>query len=167
MTITTFSRARQTLGLLIALALCFGTSAIGAIASLQAKSFYASLTQPSWAPPGWVFGPVWTTLFALMAISAWLVWRRGGVLANKTALMLFMIQLALNALWSWLFFAWHLGGAAFIELLILWGLIAATTAYFWKADKLAGALMLPYLSWVGFAGFLNYALWQLNPNMLT
>ena len=144
----------------------FAISAVGAIASFEARSFYAGLVQPEWAPPGWVFGPVWTLLFALMAIAAWLVWRKGGFHAHRIALSLFVTQLLFNALWSWLFFAWRLGGPAFADILLLWGLILATLIAFWRVQRLAAILLVPYLLWVSFAAFLNYALWQLNPALL-
>jgi benzodiazapine receptor len=97
------SKQRQILGLIGWLVVTFAASALGAVASIQAKSFYSQLVQPAWAPPPWIFGPVWTILYALMAISAWLVWRSGGFRTNRTALSLFIVQLLLNALWSWLF----------------------------------------------------------------
>src|SRR3546814_1334061 len=101
-----------------------------------------------------------------MAIAAWLVWRRGGVRENRNALSLFLLQLALNALWSWLFFAWHLGGLAFAEIVVLWVLIVATLVSFWRVRPLAGALLIPYLLWVSFAVALNYSVWQLNRQLL-
>ena len=162
----TFTRHKQFLGLLFWLLLCYAVSAIGAVASVQAREFYAQLVQPDWAPPGWVFGPVWTTLFTLMAISAWLVWRKGGWPANRIALSLFIVQLAFNALWSWLFFAWNLGAVAFIEVLLLWALILATLVSFSRRQVGAAILLLPYLLWVGFASLLNFSLWQLNPQLL-
>ena len=133
---------------------------------MQAKSFYGQLTQPAWAPPGWLFGPVWTLLFALMAIAAWLVWRSGGFRANRAALSLFLLQLSLNALWSWLFFAWHRGALAFADIVLLWILIVATLVSFWRVRPIAGALLIPYLLWVSFAAALNYSVWQLNPQIL-
>ena len=160
------SKQTQVMGLLGWFVVSFVASAIGAIASIQAKTFYAQLTQPSWAPPGWVFGPVWTTLFAMMAIAAWLVWRSGGFSSNRTALSLFLLQLVVNALWSWLFFAWHRGGLAFADIILLWILIVATIVTFWRVRPLAGMLLIPYLLWVSFAGGLNYAVWQLNPQIL-
>ncbi len=162
----TFSKQKQFFGLIGWLLVSFAASAIGAVASIQAQSFYAELTQPSWAPPGSVFGPVWTTLYALMGIAAWLVWREGGFQKNKTALTLFLVQLVVNALWSWLFFAWHLGAFALIDLIVLWLLIVATLVAFWRVKALAGVLLVPYLLWVSFAGFLNYTVWQLNPQIL-
>jgi tryptophan-rich sensory protein len=158
--------ARQFLGLLGWLLLCFIASGIGAIASIQAESFYQQLTQPAWAPPAWVFGPVWTTLYAMMAVSAWLVWRVDGFRAQSTALTLFLVQLALNSLWSWLFFAWHLGSLSFIDIVLLWILILSTIIAFWRVRPLAGVLLVPYLLWVSFATGLNYSIWQLNPQIL-
>ncbi len=163
---TTFSKQKQFFGLIGWLLVSFAASAIGAVASIQAQSFYTELTQPSWAPPGSVFGPVWTTLFALMGIAAWLVWREGGFRKTRTALTLFLVQLVVNALWSWLFFAWHLGAFALIDLIVLWLLIVATLVAFWRVKPLAGVLLVPYLLWVSFAGFLNYTVWQLNPQIL-
>lgn len=163
---TIFSKQKQFFGLIGWLLISFAASAVGAVASIQAQSFYGELTQPSWAPPGWVFGPVWTTLFALMGVAAWLVWREGGFRKNKTSLSLFLVQLVVNALWSWLFFAWHLGAYALIDLIVLWLLIIATLVAFWRVKALAGVLLVPYLLWVSFAGFLNCAVWQLNPLIL-
>ena len=144
----------------------FAAALIGSIASIRATEFYGALEVPSWAPPGSVFGPVWTVLYALMAVAAWLVWRAHGWQGARTALTLFLIQLAANALWSWLFFAWRLGLAAFIELVVLWVLILATIIAFWRLRPLAGTLLLPYLAWVTFAGALNFVLWRDNPAAL-
>lgn len=154
------------LGLVGWLALCFAASAIGAFASVQAASIYADLAQPSWAPPAWVFGPVWTLLYAMMAIAAWLVWRNGGFQRNGRALWLFIAQLAVNAAWSWLFFASNKGALAFADIVLLWVLIVATLLAFWRVRPIAGALLLPYLAWVSFAAALNLAVWQLNPAIL-
>lgn len=154
-------------GLALSLLVTFLAAGLGSIASLQAGTFYQQLALPDWAPPGDVFGPVWTVLYALMAIAAWLAWRAAGsVAAARTALTLYLVQLAANALWSWLFFGWHMGGAALADLVLLWLLIGATTFAFWRIRPLAGALMLPYWTWVTFAGFLNYATWHLNPQVL-
>lgn len=160
------SKQKQILGLAGWLVVSFAASAIGAVASIQARSFYSQLVQPDWAPPPGVFGPVWTVLYALMGIAAWLVWRSGGFRANGQALTLFLLQLAINALWSWLFFAWHRGLLALVDVLVLWILIVATLVSFWRVRPLAGALLIPYLLWVGFASALNFSLWQLNPLVL-
>ena len=157
---------QQIIGLAGWLALAAITAAIGAAASVQAGSFYADLARPTWAPPSSVFGPVWTALYALMGLSAWLVWRERGFAAARSALTLFVVQLAVNALWSWLFFAWQRGALAFVDIIVLWLLVLATIVGFWRIKPLAGALMVPYLLWVSFAAALNYAVWQLNPQLL-
>jgi benzodiazapine receptor len=157
---------RQIPGLIGWLAVSFVAAAIGAAASIHAKDFYAQLAQPVWAPPAAVFGPVWTLLYALMGIAAWLVWRSGGFRSHRTALSVFLVQLALNALWSWLFFVWHKGAPALADIAVLWMLIAATVSLFWRVRPLAGALLIPYLAWVSFAAALNYSVWQLNPHVL-
>lgn len=141
-------------------------AAIGAIASINAEGFYAQLLRPAWAPPGWLFGPVWSTLYTLMGIAAWRVWRKVGFETGGMALGLYLVQLAANALWSWLFFAWHLGSLAFSEVLILWALIVATLWSFWRHDRVAAVLLVPYLLWVSFAAALTYAVWQRNPALL-
>ena len=160
------TRTRQIIGLAGWLLLGFAAAAIGAVASAQAATFYQQLAQPAWAPPSSVFGPVWSVLYALMGIAAWLVWREGGWRRQRGVLSLFVIQLAINALWSWLFFAWHHGALAFADIVLLWLLIVATTVGFWRMRPLAGALLLPYLAWVSFATALNFAVWQLNPQIL-
>ena len=157
----------QLLGVAGWLFVSFGASAVGAIASIEAKSFYGELIQPAWAPAPGVFAPVWTVLFTLMAIAAWLVWRTGGIAAHRQALTWFVAQLAFNSLWSWLFFAWRLGGLALADIALLWILIVITLVLFWRVRPLAGALLLPYLLWVSFAFALNLSLWQLNPQILT
>lgn len=148
------------------LVLVFFAAAIGAVASVNAGAFYDQLVRPGWAPPGYLFGPVWTVLYAMMGVAAWLVWRRGGFRAARPALTLFLVQLALNALWSWLFFGWHLGALAFVDILVLLAFILATLVSFWRVTPLAAVLLVPYLLWVGFACVLNYSVWQLNPGML-
>ncbi len=159
-------KKRQTLGLLGWLALSFVASAIGASASVNYSAFYAQLRQPSWAPPSSVFGPVWAILYALMGIAAWTVWRAGGFRAQRVTLSLFVVQLVVNALWSWIFFGWQRGALAFFDITLLWLLVVATLAAFWRARPLAGALLIPYLLWVSFAAALNYSVWQLNPQVL-
>ena len=111
-----------------------------------------------------IFGPVWTTLYALMGVSAWLVWRRPE--ATRRPLWLFVAQLAANALWSWLFFAWHQGALAFVDVFALLMLIAATIVSFWRLNWVAAVLLLPYILWVGFASALTWAVWRGNPRVL-
>jgi benzodiazapine receptor len=160
------SRQRQLLGLAGWLATSFAAAAIGAVASLHAKSFYGQLAQPAWAPPATLFGPVWTVLYAMMGVAAWLVWRSGGFRGNQLALTVFLAQLVLNARWSWLFFVWHQGALALIDILVLWLLIAPSVILFWRVRAVAGVLLIPYLAWVSFAVALNYSVWQLNPQIL-
>ena len=160
------SKQKQILGLAGWLLVSFAASAVGAVASIQAKSFYSQLVQPSWAPPPGIFGPVWTVLYTLMGIAAWLVWRSGGFGLNRQSLTLFLLQLAFNALWSWLFFAWNLGASALADIVVLWILIVATLVSFWRVHPISGALLIPYLLWVSFACVLNFSLWQLNPQVL-
>lgn len=157
---------RRIPGLLGWLLLSFSAAAIGAVASANAARFYAQLNRPDWAPPPWLFAPVWTALYLLMGIAAWLVWRAQGFRGARTALILFIVQLAANALWSWVFFVWHQGGLAFAEVILLWCLIVATVMAFRRHDAWAAGLMLPYLAWVTFASALTFSTWQLNPGIL-
>jgi translocator protein len=162
----TLLKPKQFIGLVAWLVICFVVAGLGSAASVQAGSFYMELVRPDWAPPPSIFGPVWTALYATMGIAAWLVWRINGFRSARTALALFLVQLLLNALWSWIFFAWHLGALAFANIVLLWVLIVATLISFWRLQPLAGALLIPYLLWVSFASALNYSVWQLNPHML-
>jgi benzodiazapine receptor len=159
-------KRKQFLGLVTWLVVSFIAGGIGGAASIHASSFYARLARPEWAPPSFVFGPVWTVLYALMGIAAWLVWRIDGFRAARGAFSLFLIQLALNAIWSWLFFGWHRGALAFADIMLLWTAIIGTMVAFWRVRALAGALLVPYLLWVSFASVLNFAVWQLNPECL-
>jgi len=161
-----YSKGIQIAGLIGWMAVSFLASAIGAVASMQAGPFYTHLARPDWAPPPSIFGPVWTLLYALMGIAAWLIWRVNGFRSARVALSLFLVQLALNTLWSWVFFGWQQGGLAFLDTLVLWLAIVATLVAFYRIMPLAGALLTPYLVWVTFASILNYSLWQLNPQVL-
>ena len=126
------------------------------------RSWYLTLVKPSWNPPSWVFGPVWTTLYLLMGIAASLVWSRRSLPGAKLALWFYGIQLALNALWSILFFGLKNPLLSFVEIIILIIFIIVTTVLFWKINPWAGVLMIPYIIWVSFASYLNYSIWQLN-----
>lgn len=159
-------RNKQIVGLVVWLGVCFIAAAVGGMATTSAGSFYSELVRPSWAPPASLFGPVWSVLYALMGVSAWLVWRRGGFQVEQGALTLFLVQLVVNALWSWLFFAWRLGAIAFVEILLLCCLVLATLLQFWRRERLAGALLVPYLLWISFAAALNFSLWRMNPQVL-
>jgi len=154
----------QLFGLLGWLLLVSAAAGIGAFASMDAQAFYDQLNKPSWAPPASVFGPVWTGLYLLMTISVWLVWRL--LPSNRWALVLFCVQLTVNALWSWLFFAWHQGALATAGVLLLLILIVATVRSFWQSSRIAVVLLLPYLLWVSFASVLTWAVWQGNPSLL-
>nr|WP_246172708.1 TspO/MBR family protein [Marinicella rhabdoformis] len=145
--------------------MCFAASFVGAMATFNAADTYSQLTQPSWAPPGWLFGPVWTALYALMAVSVWLVWRQTASKPQRLALVSFLIQLVLNGLWSWLFFAWSLGLGPVINIVLLWIAIAVNIVLFWRVNRVAAVLMLPYILWVTFATVLNFAMWQLNTEL--
>jgi benzodiazapine receptor len=157
---------QQSLGLVGWLLVCFAAAGLGAWASADAPEFYRQLDRPVWAPPAWLFGPVWTVLYAMQAVAAWLVWRDRGFSGAPVALGLFLVQLAVNALWSWLFFAWRQGVLAFGEVLILEALIVATFVAFWRVRPLAALLLVPYALWVGFATFLTFSVWQRNPTLL-
>lgn len=161
-----FNEQKEILGLLGWLAVVFAVSALGALASINVGAFYAEVIRPSWAPPGNVFAPVWSMLFLMMGISAWLVWRRGGFAMHGKALGVFLLQLVFNVLWSWLFFAWKTGGGAFADIIVLWVLILTTIMLFWRVSRWAALLLVPYLLWVSFASVLNFAIWQANPHLL-
>jgi benzodiazapine receptor len=156
----------QVVGFVGWLFLTFIAATVGALASLDAAAFYAELTLPVWAPPAWLFGPVWSLLYALMGVGAWLVWRTHGYAGARAALRIYVVQLAANALWSWLFFGWRLGGPAFAEVLVLWALITATIVLFWQRQRIAAWLLAPYIAWVSFAAALNFAIWRMNPTLL-
>lgn len=155
------TRTRILFGLACWLVLCFAAAAPGGI--WPPGAWYAALNKPAWNPPAWIFGPVWTTLYAMMAVAAWRVWKPGGFAAQRAPLGRFLAQLALNAAWTPLFFGWHRPGLAFAEIVLLWLAILWTIAGFRRVDRVAAALLLPYLAWVSFAALLNFTLWRLNP----
>jgi tryptophan-rich sensory protein len=163
---TEIKKSTQIIGLIGWLMLTFVAAAIGSAASSESGLFYQQISRPGWAPPSWLFAPVWTILYILMGISAWMVWRVGGFRAARIALSLFIIQLVLNAIWTWIFFVWKQGALAFVEILILWALILCTTIALWRVRVLAGILLLPYLAWVSFASALTFTVWRLNPILL-
>jgi tryptophan-rich sensory protein len=151
------------LGLVVFLVVCFAAAGIGgAVTTPKIATWYATLTKPSWNPPNWIFGPVWTTLYICMAVAAWLVWRQDGFSGATLPLILFGVQLTLNVLWSCIFFGLEKPGLAFVEVLFLWTAIAATMILFWQRSSAAGILFVPYLAWVSFASFLNLVVWRLN-----
>jgi tryptophan-rich sensory protein len=156
----------QALGALGWVTVTFAAAALGAWASTSAASFYATLALPDWAPPASLFGPVWTLLYAMMAVAAWLVWRERRTAATRPALTLYLLQLGVNALWSWLFFGWRLGALAFVDILLLVVLVVATLIAFARIRALAAVMLLPYLAWITFASALNFAVWRTNPGVL-
>jgi len=157
------AKLRSGLMLLAFVAVCFAAGAIGGVAtSMSVKTWYVELNKPTWNPPSWVFGPVWTVLYVMMAVAAWLVWRRTGFKGGRKPLGLFAWQLVLNAGWSWIFFGLRDPMPAFFELGALWFAIAATAVVFWKTSRVASLLLVPYLLWTTFAGVLNFVIWRLN-----
>ena len=144
-------------------ALCLGVAAIGGWAtSISVGGWYQTLDKPRWTPPDRVFAPVWTILYLMMAVAGYRVWRGAGVNRGQGALALFGVQLALNLLWSILFFGLQRIGLALLDIVLLWAAIAATAVAFWRIDRLAGIFLLPYLVWVTYAVVLNAAIWHLN-----
>lgn len=154
-------RVVDALALAASIALAYGAAAFGA--QFGTGEWYAALEKPFFNPPNWIFGPVWTFLYTAMAVAAWLVWRQLARHAVGLALGLYAAQLALNALWSWLFFGLHWMGLALVDILLLNAAIFATMLCFWRIHRVAGALFAPYLAWVSFAALLNFSLWWLNP----
>jgi benzodiazapine receptor len=154
------SNQRSVLGAIVALVLTFGAAYVGS--RFPVDEWYSALAKPSWNPPNWLFGPVWSVLYLLMAISVWLVWRKEGLLGAIVPLIIFLLQLVLNAAWSWLFFGLHELGYAFVEIVALWVAIVVNIILFWRINPISGILLLPYLAWVTFASVLNYTIWRLN-----
>lgn len=148
------------LALLGWLALSFAAGFVGS--RFTPSEWYQQIVKPSWTPPGAVFGPVWSVLYIMMGVAAWLVWRNGESSRVVTPLTLFIVQLVLNALWSYLFFGLHRPGFALVDIVALWVVIVLTLIAFWRVSVPAGALLAPYLAWVTFASFLNFSIWRLN-----
>lgn len=166
------TRRKERLALLGWLGVSLLAGAVGSVASLNARDFYATLERPVWAPPGWLFGPVWTVLYVLMGVAAWLVWRarlpsNGATAASqRRGLRLFFVQLALNALWTWLFFSWRAGAWAFAEIVALGLVIAWVIVLFARVRGVAAWLLVPYLVWVTYAAALTFAVWRSNEALL-
>lgn len=153
----------QLLALAGLIALCLAVGAAGAWATASSVStWYQTLAKPSFTPPDRIFGPVWTALYVMMGVAAWLVWRKTGLTGSQRAVGLFAIQLALNLGWSFLFFKARWIGGALVEIVLLWFAIAATIAVFRHHSQWAAILMMPYIAWVSFATVLNFAIWRLN-----
>ena len=154
------STPRALLALAGWLVLTFCAPALGVFG--MPGEWYAALHKPPWNPPGWIFGPVWTVLYTLMAVAAWLVWRRGGWRTQRGPLGLYLVQLGLNAAWSPLFFGLQQPGWALLDILLLLAAIIATMVAFARVQRLPGWLLVPYLLWVAFATALNFTLWRMN-----
>ncbi|MDX1583990.1 MAG: TspO/MBR family protein [Thermoanaerobaculia bacterium] len=141
----------------------FSAAIIGGTATASSvATWYPTIAKPAWTPPSWLFGPVWTTLYAMMGFAAWLVWRKAGWRDGAVPLGLFLTQLVLNAAWSLLFFGLRNPFAGLIDIAALWIAIGLTTVAFFRISRIAGWLMIPYWLWVSFATALNFAIWQLN-----
>ena len=144
--------------------ICLAVGFIGSIFTIPSiPTWFAGLNKPPFSPPNWIFSPVWTTLFILMGISAWLIWEKG--ISNKevrSAIMIFAAQLVLNMLWSILFFGLKSPLSAFLEIIVLWLFILATILSFYKISKPAAWLLIPYILWVSFASVLNLSIWLIN-----
>lgn len=151
---------RNAVGLVLWVLVSLGAGLVGS--QFMPGDWYAALAKPSWNPPNTVFAPVWTTLYVMMGVAAWMVWREAGFSGARGALSLYFVQLVLNGLWSYLFFGAHLPMVAFFEIVLLWIVILMTFVSFRRVRPIAGALLVPYLCWVGFAAALNYQLWRLN-----
>ncbi|MBN2078812.1 MAG: tryptophan-rich sensory protein [Spirochaetes bacterium] len=157
-------RVRDIVALIICLAIPFLAGAMGGFFTAPAiPTWYADLAKPAFNPPGWVFGPAWSALYAMMGVALYLVWRRGlkqpGV---KRSAIFFAAQMALNAAWPFLFFGLRNPGIALVEIVILWVMILLTLLAFLRVSRTAGLLLVPYLAWVSFAAVLNFAIWRLN-----
>lgn len=157
------SASRTLLALAASLVLTFTAAGIGARASVDAATFYGALDKPSFAPPGWIFGPVWTLLYLMMALAAFGVWKVRGWADARGALTLYLVQLVFNALWSVFFFGMRLGTASLVDIAILWLLVLATLVAFGRVRFGFGLMLLPYLLWVSFAAVLNAAVVRMNP----
>jgi tryptophan-rich sensory protein len=160
---TYFERRRDVIGLVVFLVLCLAVSGIGgAVTATSVSTWYQVLQKPPFNPPDWVFAPVWTALYVMMAIAGWRVWRCGRSEAGRLALAVFAVQLGLNLIWSFLFFGLREIGPALVEIVVLLLAIIANTVLFWRIDRLAGMLFVPYALWVTYATALNASLWLLN-----
>lgn len=157
------ARGRDIAGLLAFLGICFVVSGVGgAVTATSVDGWYQTLTKPSINPPDWVFAPVWTALFVAMAVAGWRVWRRVGLSGARLPFVLYTVQLALNLGWSILFFGLRSPGAALVEIAPLILAVVATGIQFYRIDRLAGILFVPYAAWTGFAALLTAAIWWLN-----
>jgi len=157
------NRIKIALGIIVSIIIAQMAGVIGSFFTFSGvKDWYVYLQKPVFAPPSWLFAPAWITLYTLMGLAAFLIWRKRSIIGVKTALWFYGIQLGFNALWSYLFFGLRNPELAFAEIIVLWVFILITTVKFYKINKTAGYLFIPYLLWVTFASVLNFAVWQLN-----
>jgi tryptophan-rich sensory protein len=157
------TRAGDLLGLGGFLVLCLAISAIGGwITAQSVGTWYQTLQKPVFNPPDWLFAPVWTLLYLMIALAGWRVWRRVGLSGARAGMVAYSAQLALNLAWSFLFFGGRMIGVALAEIMLLLAVICVNAALFWRIDRVAGWLLVPYAAWVAFACVLNLALWRLN-----
>ena len=155
--------SKDWIALLIFFGICFTVAAIGSLFTTSSvKTWYSGLLKPAGTPPSWIFGPVWSILYLLMAAAAWLVWRQRLHEDVWLALALFMVQLVLNGLWSFIFFGLRRPGAALVEITVLLIAIAMTALRFAELSRVAFWLMTPYLGWVLYASYLNFGIWRMN-----
>jgi benzodiazapine receptor len=154
---------RETWVLAAFVAACLGIGALGAVATASSVgTWYRDLNKPAFTPPAWVFGPVWTLLYVMIAVAGWRVWRVRDTGGRKAALTVYAAQLALNLAWSFVFFRARMIAAAFADIVLLLAAVVVSLGLFWRVDRLAGSLLVPYALWVAFATVLNFALWRLN-----
>ena len=158
------SKITLAVGLVISIAVCFIAGGIGGAATAGSvdSDWFVELQKPSWNPPNWLFGPVWSVLYLMMAVAAWMVWKRSGFVEAKLALSWFGFHLLLNIFWSVLFFGMQQVGWAAVEIVVLWLSIAVTIALFRRHSVVAAAMLIPYILWVSFATVLNMTIWSLN-----
>jgi tryptophan-rich sensory protein len=157
-------KTKSIIKLFSAVLICLGAGFVGSFFTTpEIATWYQTINKPIWNPPSWLFGPVWTTLFILMGIALFLIWQKAAHSKSAhRAVVFFLVHLLFNIFWSVAFFNLHSPFYAFIAIIVLWLMIFTLMLWFFRLDKKAGALLIPYLFWVSFAGYLNYTIWQLN-----
>jgi tryptophan-rich sensory protein len=153
-------KTKDLLGLAFWLILTFGVAYLSS--QFEPGEWYRTISKPSWTPPGWIFGPVWSLLYLSMGVSAWLVWRKRTGEAVRLPLSIYLVQLIVNGLWSWFFFGRQMIGVALLDLVILVLVVSINLVLFMRIDRRAGVLLIPYLIWICFAAALNFQIWRLN-----
>jgi len=157
------TRLQSTAALIVSMGTCLLVGGSGSlVTATSVREWYPHIQKPSWTPPDAAFGPVWSVLYLLMGVSAWLIWRNSEGSTRRRTLLIFVTQLVLNGIWSFLFFGLRSPGWAALEIVLLWCFIVATMVAFARISRLAAGLLLPYLVWVSYAAALNFAIWNLN-----